>query len=223
MKILIVEPHPDDAVLSCFGYMEKMKEKHDISIIFMSSVDGRNSKKFCDYMGIEHLEIVPDIPDITFKEYRIPIAEIKSHPRPYIYQVDKYLEIGEVQAGDCGQKIYETLDKVKPDVVLGPLGVYHPFHVITRLGLDAACESYGKADKLLYADKPYSNKQYGLFIVNDALDTDVGDAKVFELPEAAVKLKLKIFRKCYPTESIHWDEPGMYKNPEIIFSPVNKE
>ena len=223
MKILIVEPHPDDAVLSCYGYLDKMKEDNDISILNMSSVDGRNSLKFCEYMGINCLDISPDGSDVNFKKFRIPISEIKSHPKPYIYQMSKYSDIAPDIIDSCFHKIYGVLESIKPDIVVGPLGIYHPFHVLTRIGFDAAVGKYKDAKVLLYADKPYSNKQYGLFIIDNALNTDVDAYDLYELTKETVRLKLKIFRKCYPTESIHWDEPGMYQNPEVLFIPINKE
>ena len=39
----------------------------------------------------------------------------------------------------------------------------------------------------------------------------------YYLDRGEVKEKLRVFRKHYPTESVHWDEPRFYDNPEVVF------
>jgi hypothetical protein len=173
--------------------------------------NGRDSSQaFCAYAGIEFVE-VNGTKDIDFKNNRIPINEFKQQKNPYTYAADAYMERFSQEYRSVRDTVLEGINKFNANFVLTCLGILHPFHVLTHL----AVNEIGYRT-WYWADLPYANKQYGKQLISSLL-SDFDIVNSFDIPEVKVKEKLSLFRKFYKTESISWDEPGMYKNPEIVF------
>jgi hypothetical protein len=174
--------------------------------------DGREtSEAFCAYANIEYVE-TNGVEDIDFKENRIPINEFKQQENPYRYTEEVYMERFSQEYRGLRDAIVEGVNRFNANFVFTCIGILHPFHVLTHWAVNEI-----GLRTWYWADIPYANKQYGKLLIEKALLSDYSIVDSFNLSDSKVKEKLKLFRKFYPKESIHWDEPSLYKNPEIIF------
>lgn len=216
-NILVVEPHADDAILSVYDYMTMLiKAGNNVSMVTVSTRETSNSRAYCDFVGATFVES-DNIEDINFKQNRLPFGAVRNAgDGSFQYQINHYCDKHADTLAKIVDKFADLFGEYQatPDLILLPLGIYHPFHVLTHVALTSICDTY-KLPYVLYVDLPYGNKEYGKTIIKSA-SQQYPILREKMLDEAEVKQKLYIFRKLYPGESIHWDEPGMYKNPEIL-------
>jgi hypothetical protein len=86
---------------------------------------------------------------------------------------------------------------VKPDLVVGPLGLLHPFHYVTRRAVEPICD-------VLYAEWPYWTKKKCFKRMNEAVPAEFSQLQTIHDPkmEAVRKELLKPYLR--GTQSWMW-------------------
>lgn len=205
MKILILEPHGDDALLSCYDLLKSDEE------IFLMTFSERGSDSLQEKMpSIKYSEYM-DYPNLWFRDGK---SLLKSHEvhRDYNNGVSvyyKYLktlmsEFGEEFIRDVEQvsrRIAEIMYQYDPDVVVCPVGLSHPYHVVVR----EAWNSIKCKPTLYYVDKYYIQTRYNKEIYQDFLRNN-SEYREYNpgyepLPESRDEIA-SLLKECYPTESM---------------------
>ena len=150
--ILVIEPHPDDGVLSMGGIISKYCERgaHAVSIVVFSETDDnkkRIRKKESDTVWRQKLSgevCYLDLPDEKFHKI-----------------VDGKLKIDNLTKSICSQCISFLESKIKeinPDVIYFPIGIGEHFHhMMVNMCFDMIFIKYGNLQYYFYEDYPYAD------------------------------------------------------------------
>lgn len=198
MKVLIIEPHADDALLSC--YTTLFNPDYEVSIMTLTDETAKNSSKLKDDGIIKELYQLRGLDHSDFKN-RI------TNPR---YVKDLYKLEGKViehlkykirKSDNIRYDIIGTMledhrsDINSYDLVLVPLGIVHPDHLVVRELVD----SMNLGIKIrYYEDKPYNKRVYGQIMAKE-LSEGMKLTEVALSEEQKVE-KVKNLKKYYPTE-----------------------
>lgn len=208
MNVLVLEPHGDDALISCTSLL--YSEDNDIDLITFA--DGRTSDGLKKYFPSLRETRYIDHENLYFRDKKPLLNTHKVH-RDYLDGVDiaeKYNQMLIDEFGDTYMKLidgaYDTiceLDLDKYDLVVAPCGLSHPYHVGLRNALIRYRDDTNSDQPVLwYVDKPYISTRYNKEILEGIpriLDTDreVNPGYV-EVPDR--KDIYHIMSKVYPTE-----------------------
>lgn len=129
MKIVVVEPHPDDAFLSLGWHLETLWRDHERMIItvFADEKRGKEAERYAAEIGASH--------------YCLGLPESNMNS-PTEKGVKPIPELKELLKND---------GIVDADLFLFPLGLQHPDHIRTAVSRPA--------NALRYLDTPYQTKQ----------------------------------------------------------------
>ena len=206
MKILILEPHGDDALLSCYSILET---NHDIDILTFSarSSDGLE-KHYPSIKGLMFCNInnlwYPD-GKIILKTHEVHKAFTAGEPIAHNY-LTKLKEIFgsefDEDVEEVKEKILLTLGQSQPDIVVCPISVVHPYHIVVR---EAWRSLQLDIPTLYYADKYYIQNRYGKEMYEDLrtelhLDQEVNPGYEY-LSEKNTRIA-NILCEVYPSESM---------------------
>lgn len=205
MNTLIVEPHPDDIVLSMHGILcsEIRKDWGDIFVLTISDVNGRDSRKYCDSIGVGLVDM-ETLGDINFGENKLNANAVRAAANPWLMQRSIYGNNFGDELVEVSTLIKNAINKYNIDMIVGPVGIFHPLHVIVSIAIEIL--DIPAFIKMFYADTPYQFRVYGSRTLDDFVSQGFCPCYNFKPSEDDVKDKLKLFRRCYPTESVHWDE-----------------
>ena len=216
LKVLVIEPHPDDACLSIYFHLLKLKNE-GMSVYLGSignSVYGRSSKKFCNNVGVTFVDIsCSDDVDWT---NRIPLSEIRNSENPYIYQQQYYYKEHGISICKWTNQTEALCKEVNPDLIVTCVGVYHPMHVLTRLSVDTVTKG---TPKKYFVDLPYAFRKYGQKIVKSSNHITTSTLPLEgTFLEEEVKEKLSVFSKCYPSElgTLRFERDNFRKHREEL-------
>lgn len=232
-KVLIIEPHADDALFSLYSIMQKLSDK-SIDVLTCCThppTDGRSSAKLVEY--------IPQISKVTTLSYtedkflwstkpytHYDINRLAKNPEidTYKYTVNALVHNKTMSysqgLSDMTKLIQDYLSSnQKYSVIYIPIGIVHPYHILVTnavLNLSNKLES----DLIFYAERPYSCKKYVQRIISDFVS--------HHLPEDYSKLELtydgkskeQVINKVYPGElnNFHWDLANLLEVPELIFA-----
>ena len=162
MKILLLEPHGDDALISCTSLL--YDDTNDIDLVTFS--ESRSSEglrayfpsiKNCTYLSLD---------DLYFKDNKPLLNTHKVH-RDYLNGIELVGKYDDMLIGSLGfpylrlmDNFYEALlniDMNQYELVVSPVGLSHPSHVglrnaVIKLGIDKPI--------IWYVDKPYISTRY---------------------------------------------------------------
>lgn len=192
-KMLIVQPHSDDALFNCTKFI--FSDKFDVEILTVESDPKRilEDEKLYNFLGIKHfnikgIEFIDDSYYGFFKMYKgvddkNAIDFLNEH-----YGKDKMKEIKKAVL-----KFVSKFKEQNPDcIVLIPLGIAHPFHYfIHKILLEEA--------DLFYREFPHSYKKRS----QEQLQTVLKDYNLwgkFDNLEAHA-MKFELAKKFYKTQS----------------------
>jgi len=215
MKVLFVEPHPDDIVLSAYFTIKKLYSTDEIYLASVSNSPDyaiRDSKRFCIHMGINFVE-TKMIPDIMLSN-KITPQRYKSESNPYEYQIYEYSRRYPESIDNATALIADVVEQVKPDLFITCIGIGHPMHVVTRIASDRIL---GMSKNIHYfIEAPYWFRKYGERIVNYS---KLARKSTYIPLKTEVDEKLDVFKTCYPTEVsiLRFDRDNFYTHPECIF------
>ena len=167
MKILILEPHGDDALLSCHDVLTNLN--NEITLLTFSA---RSSYKLIEiyptikrapYLDTRNLWFPDGHPLLKTHEVHRDYLDNKPIYDSYINLLlsvfrQEYIEDYE----EVLKSIFQELQKDRYDVVLCPVGLSHPYHVIvSHCWTDEFSKlSRGDVPTVYYGDKHYIQTRY---------------------------------------------------------------
>ena len=208
MKVLIIEPHPDDTSLSAYFIVRHLiEEGHEISLASIANFPEtkRSSEMFCNTLGIKFIE-TQMVEDINLKE-RISTKEYNSKEQSYVYQAMYYITKYRPKMEEVDKLVKKVISTDNYDKVLTCVGLIHPMHVLVNCSVELSCPT-GKVE--LFLDMPYAFRNYGQKILKDS---ELTLSKRYVSTKESVDEKLKTFYYCYPTERniLRFDRELYYK------------
>ena len=207
-KVLLVEPHPDDILLSLYHYI-KINTFKDSFLVALSNPDRENSLNFSKDMGIKFINPL-NIPDIDWG-LRMKLNNI-DYKNSYNIFLDYYKDYINRLEIITYKKLKKIIDSIDIDSIICPLGILHPFHVFTRY----IVEKFNK-NIYYYADVPYAYRVYGTKIIESS-------GKVYDHYKPTrkeVEDKIEAFLKYYKSQRNillnKWNEASnLYKGEKIL-------
>lgn len=203
MKILILEPHGDDALLSCHSIL---KTNNEIDILTLSERPSDGLKNY--YKSINNVEFL-GFPNLWYRNGK-PILNTHQVHREFKEglpisnnYVNKLIEI-------YGNEYYDDLNMVKTvikddynnyDIVVCPIAVVHPYHVIVR---EAWKSINSEIPTLYYADKYYIQNRYAKEMYEDLVKSMKLDKEYnsgYNRLDKENKIISEILCSVYPSES----------------------
>lgn len=176
-KVVMIEPHYDDAWINLGGFILKNPE---ISFKIISvSYDGYNNKNETEKLS----SLLPNVETKALKLKGIHWNLIhrikKENYMRYFLKINKIESLKEVAA--CLQE-----NCIGADVVLMPLGTLHPQHVVVgNIKIDLSAKHY--------IEWPYCYEEEGYF------DRYMEHAEVIDISDV-VERKIEIFSQVYKTQ-----------------------
>lgn len=224
-KVLIIQPHSDDAILSCSNFIFGQDFKTKVLTVEKNPKRISEDKALSEFIGVKYfnlgVEVIDDYYSEFFKRYgrnaelddanvvefyteKYGKAKIKELRRALTLKIEKYLNRGYI--------------------VLCPLGVGHPFHYLVRYLLRKIESSF-----VFYREFPHSYKRKALTQLNRELDSV---ELLFNFDDKEVnKLKYDVAQKFYKTQSgfffyehsnvekLYPEEYYVYKSEETVTTP----
>lgn len=230
MKLLIVEPHGDDAFISCSSAL-----MNDDLLKVVLTMSDRDSHRLTEHYESVHQTIFLGAPDVHY-DLRIKYSTHDVH-RKYLAGENLYeMYIKDMNHHIVGdnidhynaflKEIESNLHKIPLDYDLAvvPLGLFHPNHYATWRA--AQFFIHRTTPMIYYVDKPYIEKRYVQEILKCS-DYDLYTASVQDK-----STRQSIFKDLYPTEQgllryssesiLEWkDIYAVSKN--LIENPIVKE
>jgi|ADurb_H2B_03_Slu_FD_contig_41_1151179_length_5149_multi_5_in_0_out_0_3 hypothetical protein len=212
--VLLVEPHPDDICLSTHSIIKRIENRN--KLFLLSLYTGKiSSRAYCNEMGINFFGYGSEN-EILFSN-RMPIKRFNKMKNPFYEQLTYYEKMKEADTeftdwvNKANLALTRTMVALEPDIVISPVGIYHPWHVITadytrKASKELAFKNY------FYAEIPYSCRKYGEKILDNSGFTSVLEVEPSED-------KIKIFSKSYPPlkNILRFDRENIATAKERIF------
>lgn len=225
MKVLIIEPHGDDAVLSAFDICKSYIKGGISKLDIVTLASTRSSQGLVD-KGYAS----------SSKFYEIPHSVFQERPTKPI-EVNRLYKIGENIDDyfsnlclDLYKSQYDKIDSVvrslkdyNYDVVVTVVGVSHVDHILTRLSV---MNHFDKSRLILVSDVPYSSKVYGKKLLDSALNNLGLNIDSMVYGKKMEEDKISCFTEVYPTERmmLRWDKDNITKPCEYFcFSEYTKD
>ena len=194
-KFLIVQPHSDDAILSCSRYLFN-QEGWKVRVLTVEKNEKRLAEdaKISEIIGVKYsnlgVELMDDLYHDFFKEYG-GNAELKEDN-----VLDFYVNrLGEEKVVELATALNAKLDffRSKGYQIICPLGIGHPFHYLVKLLI------HNTDDFIFYRDFPhsYKRKANAQFVKETSA---LSAPEVFDSKEIS-ELKYEIAQKCYKSQS----------------------
>lgn len=215
MKILIVEPHGDDALFSMFDIC-KLYKSGIIDQLDIVTVSGRSSESFKNG-GYASSSVYLNLKDIEFKDRPTKHTVVNKLFKEGV-NLDSYFNELIMQSNN--EDFNNLMNELKVinfddyDYVVTNVGVAHLNHIITRLVLLNLVD----CNKLILSnDIPYSCKVYG----KKLLDSTVSNLNRLSLlmessgcsNDNFINEKIRCLKDYYPTETLflRWDRDNLEK------------
>jgi hypothetical protein len=201
-RVLVLEPHGDDALLSmfevCKGYEKGLIV--DLDIVTMS---GRSSEEFATDGGYGTSAIYNDIPDGDFKNRPTKHTVVNRLVKDGVNVDSHFMEIARREPTYMNVlNCVRIIDFHSYDFVVLPVGVLHLDHMMLRDVVVELCSirNYPMDRVILCADVPYVMRAYGKKLLDSAL-LNFSSREVVGLPDGSFgREKVKCLKAYYPTE-----------------------
>lgn len=216
MNYLIVEPHPDDAMLSAHYLLQKLITQDDTAFLLSISLSTGNEQKrssaeYAEHLGYQYLDY-ESIPQIYYdkalemaKKYND--LEISQFNEKLLLDTYKYLY--DDIYDHIYNKVLKAVKEVNPDMILTGYGLLHCTHVLTTDAVKKVCLDRYVPIKTWY-DIPYHGMTLAQHIYRLKTKNEL------ELDIKAIIEKAALFEKYYPSELYMLDKnPGIFKLREL--------
>lgn len=223
--VTIVEPHGDDALISCCTALEALPIILSTTLITLSERPS-NSLIEC-FDSLKKVEY-KDLEDLNYK-YR---PKINTHEIHRMYENDDalvpYLRslimkgVPSSLYGRVVDQVETTLNHSIPldtDLVFLPAGLDHPYHLVV-----SDYVYHGYAEVIRYLEKPYLSKRYIREYVNQYCRYDISVAHlIVEYTKESKSKKFEIFKSVYPTEQslLRFTRQSILEDPDEYLVPVS--
>lgn len=199
MKVLIIEPHADDALLSCYDTLFSDNEVH---IMTLTEESEKNSLPLKADNIVAEVYSIKGLDHTLFKTRITTPKYVKD-----LYKLNKELMIGRIVNDiiNLDSNRYELVksylndnyDLINSfDTVYVPVGLIHPDHLLTRVLFDDLGINPDKV--VYYEDKPYVKRVYGKMML-EMLTLGMESTKS---TGTSMIDKEANFKKYYPTEKM---------------------
>lgn len=211
-KILIIEPHGDDAILSTSTIIEcGISKCYDVDIATLGhSRDSEGLKKFYMINSIKYY----DLPELDYslkpkintndvhRRYKSNTLEpeyvrsmIMNHVRESVGQ--SYFDEVYTRTRDVIYELFSEYQEDKRNIIVTPYGLDHPYHILVASIVNSYRSLYGiTVAHFMYLDKPYTSKRY----IQESIDIDIEDKSLYTVLLGDTSVKSEAFTKVYPTE-----------------------
>lgn len=209
--LLIVSPHLDDAVLSVGQVMAGRPDCVVVTVFAGTPVRRRmltTYDKDCGFSDAERAMFGRRRED----DAALRILAARSVRLDFVdNQYDRSRSHAEIV-----DALLRIVDKIRPDVVVGPIGLAHPDHHSTRFALDDVLKRRVGLDGWVYEDLP-SRVLYPETVPN-ALDwwRGMGYVPVLDFLGTGPRAKKRAAVRCYRSQLWALDEPT-YLVPERLW------
>lgn len=137
MKVLVIEPHVDDAFLSVGWHIEKIWEETNVDILTVFS-DDRRAKE-----GHTYAHSIPNV--VRYETLGLDESKMLSEPDPE-------RRIPELTA-------FLATAQTKYQIVYAPLGLQHPDHIAVSNTVKRSLQRKNQRCRpVFYLDQPYASK-----------------------------------------------------------------
>lgn len=200
MKILIIEPHADDALLSCYDVL--FSDDNEVHIMTLTEESEKSSLPLKANNVVAEVYSIKGLDHTLFKTRITTPKYVKD-----LYKLNKELMIGKIINDiinlDCNRYelikgyLNENYDLINSfDAIYVPVGLIHPDHLIARVLFD---DLGINSDKVIYyEDKPYVKRVYGKMM----LEMLTLGMKSTQSTGTSMTDKEVNFKKYYPTEKL---------------------
>ena len=211
-KFLIVQPHSDDAILSCSRYL--FDDKIEVEVLTVEKNDRRleEDRKISDLIGVKYFNLGVEVTDGYYHDF------FKTFGRNAELNQDNVLnfyaeKFGTDKIVELAERLNEIISayKLSGYTILCPLGIGHPFHYLVKILIQ-------DNDKLIYYREfphAYKRKAELQFVKEiDNLSCETFDDKEIS------NLKYQIAQKYYRTQSgfFFYEKERIAKNlPEEFY------
>lgn len=221
-KVLIIEPHGDDAIISCHSILRSPATTVDI--LTLSERPSEGLKQFADHLPNLGKFDYLDMSDYNWKTKPINHHTVNRWGRDGLNTYHEYLAVL-AQEEDYNSRLKEVMpildDYIRKgdyDLVFAPMGVIHPYHMVVK---EAVRILEHWSDKVVYySEPPYNGKKYGQLLEKDAavLLATLGYGLV-EFRSDFYE-KEKIFATTYPTETgmFRFSKSDILENTEKYYT-----
>lgn len=221
-RVLIIEPHGDDALISCSSILRNAK--HQKVILTLSQ---RESKGLKDkFPNVEEI-IFKDLPDFHWDNRPVNHHQVNRWHKESKNTYDEYLKelqlnpVTRTHVDQSRVNIQWVLDtRGHFDIVIAPLGIVHPYHLAVTCAASVLQDQYPVTEFIYYSEGPYNGKKYGLLLEDDAI---LRDEMLLRVPhdEDWVGEKKKIYSELYPTETnlFRFSHDEVLRNDERYLVP----
>lgn len=204
-KVLIVEPHGDDSLISCFNILNSVKLQKDVL-----TLSERSSEALSDYLPNVNARFLSR-EDYNYSNRPATYKEINQWHKQGLNTFDEYkqLLLDRPEFVSVIQDVYDTLDLLSSEIlrqdysmVLIPRGIVHPYHLAVRLACVRTTQMIVGPKMIYYSEGPYNGKKYGQLLEKDSLESSPElHSLIVPIYNDNIPIKEKIFRKVYPTET----------------------
>ncbi|MFA6074243.1 MAG: hypothetical protein WCV63_01980 [Negativicutes bacterium] len=151
MKCLIVEPHADDAIYSCYPVLLNANKKKIVLDTLTVSADGDRKPE-----NIRRRFLVGQTFDFLLTDYynylELPAEAARDHAEAFKYyrtNYEHYVTLQQKMSAFC----FASYDKI-----YCPFGLVHPMHVVVRQAVD---EVVDPTKVIYYLEQPYLQLETG--------------------------------------------------------------
>lgn len=238
-RILLVEPHADDLILSAHLHLMRLKDlNYDLHLATISNMPGPewvrssgpksaavidspfNWSPYVDEIGAKYVWY-DQCEDIDLRVHKMNFREVTKHPNPWTctwnHFLHKFRDYYDVVVFPV---VKESILRVKPDVVWSPLGIWHPMHIGVRYCIEKMLKDQigDPFQRVYYADYPYVSNKYGQAILGELQQTHKCISRILGTEEE-VKAKQALMPKCYPSVAniLRFSGPPMFTIPEELY------
>jgi len=216
-KLLIVQPHSDDALFSCSHFL--FSSKYEVQILTVENDSKRilEDEKLYNFLNISFHHLNLNFHDESYYEFHKNYKEV-THEATYEH-LNKYFgkeKLNEIELGVV-KWINKFLKNNKGYSVVAPWGIGHPFHFFIK---DILEKHY--SDLLYYREFPHSYKRRSQVQVEKQKQKYILKCSV--PVEEFHEIKWKLASKFYRSQSgLQFYEQGYIKKklPEEIYSINN--
>lgn len=196
MKLAIIEPDPDDALLSCKWVLERAS---DVTLITVSSFNGRTSQKLKD-----HFKCIKEVMHLEFPHFhwenRVSHHELKKAQNPTDFLYQNYVLNKNYALKPLCDIISQAVIACNPEYVLVPCGIMHPMHFVTAEASNIVLSLMPSYKTVLYREWPYGSRVYGQKMWDFVAKESGGMMELKRKPDESPR-KSDLLLEVYPTES----------------------
>lgn len=225
-----VEPHGDDALISCFTLLKSLDYSGRRShLITLSERSSEGLAKRIPSLESEFM----DLDDINYRyKPKIDTHEInrmykKGDPVASYVRAKCMQDVPADVKSHAESQLSKWLIDLKPNldkfgVFVVPLGLDHPYHIFVS---DKLKSSLRHDNKIYYVEKPYLSKRYIRQVVEDQsrFFEDKYAHIIVEYTEELKTLKAILFKEVYPTEQslLRFTRDSVLSDPDEFFVPFH--